>query len=184
MNLQKTINLANKKPDGPSASGSVDDTSNNCSGIPDDTSNDGPSGIAGDTSTSGIVHDTPSGIAGDTANGPRGVVHDTESYLRNVLTSTLTVSRNEDIPAGPTAPPVLGLEAHTAVTAGGPKKVGTPDVPGGFQELWTVWPRKHDIAKARAGYKALDPDPTLHATLVANATQWAAHYQQTVTEKR
>jgi hypothetical protein len=65
-----------------------------------------------------------------------------------------------------------------------PEKVATPDLPVGFPELWAVWPRKHDIAKARAAYKALAPDATLHATLVAKATQWAAHYQQTATEKR
>jgi hypothetical protein len=174
----------NKKPGGHAASGSVDDTSNSIRGIPDDTSNEAPSGIVGDTSTSGIVHDTPSGIADDTSSGSSGIVGNTESYLRNVLTSTLTVSRNEDTPAGPTAPPVSGLEAHTAVTAVDPEKVGTTDLPIGFQELWTVWPRKHHIAKARAAYKALAPDPTLHATLVTKATQWAVHYEQTATEKR
>ncbi|MCK1313703.1 hypothetical protein [Bradyrhizobium sp. 23] len=65
-----------------------------------------------------------------------------------------------------------------------PKKAAASDLPVGFEQLWTVWPRKHHIAKARATYKALAPDPALHATLVAKATQWAAHYQQTATEKR
>lgn len=167
----------NKKPNGPCASGSVDDTSTSVRGTSDDTSTDDPSGIAGDTSTSGIVRDTSSGIGDDTSSGSSGIVGNTESYLRNVLTSTLTVSRNECTPAGPTAPPAFGLEADTAVTAVDPGKVG-------FQELWAVWPRKHHIAKARAAYKALAPDPTQHATLVTKAAQWAAHYEQTATEKR
>lgn len=174
----------NKNPNEPAASGAVDDTAKRISGIPDDTSSNDPSGIAGDTSTSGIVHDTSCGIADDTSSGSSGIVHDTESYLRNVLTSTLTVSRNEDAPAGPTAPPVSGLKADTAETAVDPKKAAALDLPAGFEQLWTAWPRKHHIAKARAAYKALAPDATLHATLVAKATQWAAHYQQTATEKR
>jgi hypothetical protein len=173
----------NKNPDGPAASGSVGNTSKIVRGTVDDTSSDDPSGIAGDTSTSGIVHDTSSGIADDTSSGSSGIVHDTESYLRNVLTSTLTVSRNENAPAVPTAPPVSGLEAHTAATAVDPEKVATP-ARAGFEELWIIWPRKHDIAKARTAYKALAPDATLHATLVTKATQWAAHYEQEAVEKR
>lgn len=162
------------------ASGSVGNTSNSISGTLEDTSTDSPSGIAGDTSTSGIVHDTPCGIADDTSSGSSGIVHDTESYLRSVLTSTLTVSRNEDAPAGPTAPPVSGLEADTAVTAVDPEKVATV----GFEELWAIWPRKHHVAKARAAYKAMAPDAAVHAAIVSKATQWAAHYQQTATEKK
>jgi hypothetical protein len=117
----------NNKPDGPSASGPVGDTSNNSSGIPDDTSNERLSGPAGNTATSGIVDDTSCGPVGDTSSAPSGIVHGTESYLRNELTSSLTVSRNEDAPAVPTAPPVSGLEAHTAATAVDPEKVAAPD---------------------------------------------------------
>jgi len=102
-------------------------------------------------------------------------VQGSESYLRNVLTSTLTVSRNEDAPAVPTAPPVLGLEAHTAATAVDP---------GGFEELWAAYPRKHHRSKAQDAYRALAPSPALHAELVAKASVWASHYEQKATEMR
>jgi hypothetical protein len=117
----------NIKPNGPSASGSVDDTANSFRGSPDDTSNEGPSGPSGDTASSGIVDDTSSGPVDDTSSGSSGIVHGTESYLRNMPTGMLTVSRNEDAPAVPTAPPVSGLEAHTAATAVDPEKVAAPD---------------------------------------------------------
>jgi hypothetical protein len=99
----------------------------------------------------------------------------------------LTVSRNEDAPAVPTAPPVSGLEAHTAATAVDPEKVAAPDLPvsrTGFEELWATFPRKHHRSKAQAAYKALAPDASLHETLVASAVAWASHYETTGTEKK
>jgi hypothetical protein len=143
------------------------------------------SGPVGDTSTSGIVGDTSSGPVGDTSSGSSGIVHGTESYLRNELTSSLTVSRNEDAPAVPTAPPVSGLEAHTAATAVDPEKVAAPDLPkSGFDELWVAYPRKHDRSKAQAAYKALAPDATLHDMLVAKAIALAEHHQRNATERK
>jgi hypothetical protein len=99
----------------------------------------------------------------------------------------LTVSRNEDAPAVPTAPPVSGLEAHTAATAVDPKEAAAPDLPvsrTGFEELWAAFPRKHDLSKARAAYKALAPDTHLHDTLVAKASALADHYQSNATERK
>ena len=58
------------------------------------------------------------------------------------------------------------------------------DPAGGFEELWAVYPRKHHRAKAQAAYKALAPDPGLHATLVEKAALWASHYEQAAIEKK
>ena len=138
-----------------------------------------PSGIAGDTSTSGIADGTPSGIADDTCSGSSGIADGTESYLRTELTSSRTVSRIEDTPAVPTAPPVPGLEADTAATAVDPKAQ-----PNLFEELWAVFPRKHHRAKARAAYKALAPDETLHTDLMTAAIALAGHYEKTATDKK
>ncbi|WP_439366036.1 hypothetical protein ACNJYD_08940 [Bradyrhizobium sp. DASA03005] len=128
-----------------------------------------------DTAISGPVDDTSAGPVGNTASVPSGPVDSTESCLRNPLTSGLTVSRTENTPAVPTAPPVSGVNADTAETAGDP---------GGFEELWAVFPRKHQRAKAQAAYRALAPSAALHATLVTRAAAWASHYQQTATEKK
>jgi hypothetical protein len=145
------------------------------------------SGPVGDTATSGIVGDTSSGPAGDTSSAPSGIVHGTESYLLNVPTGTLKVSRIEDAPAVPTAPPVPGLEADTAATAVDPQNVAAPDLPvsrTGFEELWATFPRKHHRSKAQAAYKALAPDANLHETLVARAVAWTSHYETTGTERK
>jgi hypothetical protein len=177
----------NKNPTGPLASGPVDDTANNFRGPSDDTSNEGHSGPVGDTSTSGIVHGTSSGPVGDTSSGSSGIVHGTESYLLNVPTGTLKVSRNEDAPAGPTAPPVSGVDADTAVTAVDPKDVAASDLPlsrTGFEELWAVFPRKHDRSKAQAAYKKLAPDTDLHNALVEKAAALAEHYRRNSTEPK
>ncbi|MGQ3276908.1 MAG: hypothetical protein ACT6WE_10130, partial [Shinella sp.] len=57
------------------------------------------SGIAGDTSTSGIVHDTSCGIADDTSRGSSGIAGDTETYLPKPADKpVLQVSRNVDTP--------------------------------------------------------------------------------------
>jgi hypothetical protein len=181
---QKTLAI-NKKPNEPCASGPVDDTSRNPSGLPDDTSNEGPNGPVGNTAASGIVDDTSGGPVDDTSSAPSGIVHGTESYLRNMPTGMLTVSRNEDAPAVPTAPPVSGLEAHTAATAVDPEKVAAPDLPvSGFEELWAAFPRKHDRSKAQAAYKNLAPDTGLHHELVTKATALAEHYEKTATERK
>jgi hypothetical protein len=134
-----------------------------------------PRGTPDSTSTSGTVDSTPSGAAQGTSTASSGTAHGTESYLRNMSTDMLTVSRIEDTPAVPTAPPVSGLEADPAASAVDP---------GGFEALWAVFPRKHQRAKAQAAYKALAPDAALHADLMASAIAWAAHYEKTATEKK
>jgi hypothetical protein len=144
-------------------------------------------GLAGDTATSGIVDDTTTGPVGNTSSASSGIVDGTESYLRNELTSSLTVSRNEDAPAVPTAPPVSGLEADTAATAVDPEKVAASDLPSsrtGFEELWAAFPRKQDRSKAQAAYKKLAPDTDLHDALVAKAIALAEHYQKNATERK
>jgi hypothetical protein len=136
----------------------------------------------GNTSTSGPVDGTSSGPVDGTSTAPRGPVDGTESYLLNVPTGTLKVSRNEDAPAVPTAPPVAAPAGSTAASAVDPKEVAAPL--SGFEELWAVYPRKHHRSKAQAAYKALAPSPALHSELVTKASVWAAHYQQTATEMR
>jgi hypothetical protein len=59
------------------------------------------------------------------SKSPRGIAGDTQTYLRNLLTSRLTVSRNEGTPAVPTAPPVSSLEADPAATAVDPQRCGS-----------------------------------------------------------
>jgi hypothetical protein len=145
------------------------------------------SGPVGDTAASGIVDDTSSGPVGDTSSGSSGIVHGTESYLLNVPTGTRQVSRTDDAPAVPTAPPVSGLEAHTAATAVDPKEVAALDLPlsrTGFEELWAAFPRKHERSKAQAAYKKLAPDADLHSALVVKATALAEHYRQNSTEQK
>jgi hypothetical protein len=137
------------------------------------------SGIADDTSTSGIAGDTPSGIADDTSSAASGIAGNTESYLRNMSTDMLTVSRNEDTHAVPTAPPVCGLEAATAATAWDPEAQ-----PVRFEELWAAFPRKHQRAKAKAAYDKLAPNESLHADLVTAAAALAAHHEKNGTEKK
>jgi hypothetical protein len=138
-----------------------------------------PGGIVDGTSTSGIVDGTPSGIADDTSNGSSGIADGTESYLRNMSTDMLTVSRIDGTPAVPTAPPVPGVNADTAASA-----VDPGSAKSAFEELWAVFPRKHHRSKAQAAYKALAPDAELHANLVASAIAWAAHYERAATEKK
>ena len=87
----------------------------------------------------------------------------------------------------PTAPPVSGLEAHTAATAVDPEKAAAPDLPSsrtGFEELWAAFPRKHERSKAQAAYKKLAPTTGLHETLVVKATALAEHYRQNSTEQK
>jgi hypothetical protein len=137
------------------------------------------SGTLRGTSTSDAQEGTSCGPLAGTASGRSGAPEGTESYLRNMSTDMLTVSRIEDTPAVPTAPPVPGLAADTAATAVDPKIEPNP-----FEDLWAVFPRKHHRSKARAAYKALAPDDALHTHLVASALALAEHYNATGTEKR
>jgi hypothetical protein len=91
----------------------------------------------------------------------------------------LTVSRNEDTHAEPTAPPAPGIKADPAVTALDPEKVAS-----GFDELWAAFPRKHERSKARSAYETLAPDADLHAKLVARALALADHHSTHGTEQR
>lgn len=161
------------------SSGPTSDTSNSPSGPSYGTSSKQLSGLVGDTATSGPVGNTSCGLVDDTSSASRGTVGDTESYLRNTLTSVLTVSRNEDAHAVPTAPPVSGLKADPAETALDPEKMA-----GGFEELWAAYPRKHHRTKARTAYEDLAPDADLHAKLVGRALAWSEHYSAHGTEQK
>lgn len=55
---------------------------------------------------------------------------------------------------------------------------------GRFEQLWAIFPRKHQRAKARAAYEALAPSQELHADLLASAGAWATHYEKTATDKK
>lgn len=138
-----------------------------------------PSGPPDGTSTSGPVDGTPTGPVDGTSTASRGPPDGTESYLRNMSTDMLTVSRNEDTHAVPTAPPVPGLEADTAATAWDPEAQ-----PVRFEELWAAFPRKHKRSEAKAAYTALAPNEALHAALVAAATALAAHHEKNGTDKK
>jgi hypothetical protein len=138
-----------------------------------------PRGALEGTSASGTLEGTSSGSPDGTSTASSGALGGTESYLRNMSTDMLTVSRIDGTPAVPTAPPVSGLEADTAATAVDPKAKSNL-----FEDLWAVFPRKHHRSKAQAAYKALAPDAELHANLVASAIAWAAHYEKTGTDRR
>lgn len=133
------------------------------------------SGAHEGTSTSGAREGTPGGALEGTSTTPSGAHEGTQTYLRNMPTGMLTVGMNEGTPAVPTAPPVPGLEADTAASAVDP---------GGFEQLWSAFPRKHQRAKGRTAYKALAPNTELHADLMIAAVALAAHYEKTNTEKR
>jgi hypothetical protein len=133
------------------------------------------SGTPEGTSTRGTLKGTSSGTLLGTSTAASGTQEGTESYLRNMSTDMLTVSRIDGTPAVPTAPPVSGLEADPAASAVDP---------GSFEELWTVFPRKHHRSKARAAYNALAPDAALHAHLLVSAIALAAHYEKTATDKK
>jgi hypothetical protein len=133
------------------------------------------SGTLEGTSTSGTPEGTSRGSPEGTSTASSGTPEGTQTYLRSMSTDMLTVSRIEDTPAVPSAPPVVGQKPDTAATA---------VVPEGFEELWNAFPRKHQRAKARAAYNALAPDQALHARLVVLVTAWAEHYAKTGTEKQ
>lgn len=133
------------------------------------------SGAPEGTSTTGALEGTSSGALEGTSTGASGALEGTQTCLRGMSTDMPTVSMNEDTHAAASPPPVGGLEATTA---------GTARDPDGFEELWAAYPRKHHRSRAQAAYRALAPSPVLHATLVTKAAAWAAHYQQTATERK
>jgi hypothetical protein len=46
-----------------------------------------------------------------------------------------------------------------------------------FDELWNAYGRKQERSKAKAEYRRLDPNPTLHAQIVRAASDWTAAYK-------
>lgn len=94
-----------------------------------------------------------------------------ESYLPYPADKAgLRVSRNE-FEAAPVAPLADGLGAAAA----GPAS-------GGFEEFWSIWPRKHGKAAARVAYGRVDE--TDHDTIAAAARAWAEHYSKHDVEKK
>jgi hypothetical protein len=130
------------------------------------------SGTLHGTSTSGTLQGTSEVPRTEPLEGASGTLQVTESYLQDRLTSRSTEVELNDTPA----------DAGVALEGGNP--VGSAVDPGSFEELWAAYPRKHQRSKAQAAYKALAPNPGLHAILVEKAAQWAAHYEQTGTEKK
>jgi hypothetical protein len=53
-----------------------------------------------------------------------------------------------------------------------------------FEELWAVFPRKHQRSKARAAYDMLAPNQVLHTQLLERAMAWAEHYETTGADKK
>ncbi|PRH86918.1 hypothetical protein C5L14_16665 [Labrys okinawensis] len=143
------------------------------------------SGIVGDTSTSGIVHDTSCGIAGDTSSACSGIVSDTQTYLPSLPTGRRTGSRN---PEGEgTHAPASGDGAAVAdapLPAPPPGARDPKKTESGFEQLWAAWGNKRDKHKAKAAYTNLKPAPELHERLVAQATAWTEAYARNGTEKR
>lgn len=113
------------------------------------------SGIADDTSSRGIAHDTPvisdRGIAHDTASSPRGPAHDTESDLL-----PLTGVRGE---VGKPTP------AHGAGLAAGHRSAG-------FEEAFREYGSHGDLEAASAIWATLNPTSELAAHIIAQATSW------------
>jgi hypothetical protein len=134
-----------------------------------------PSGAPEGTSTSCTLEGTSSGSLEGTSTASSGTPQGTESYLPNMSTDMLTVSRIDGTPAVPAAPPVSGLEADPAASAVDP---------GSFEELWNAFPRKHQRAKARMAYNALTPDRELHDRLVKSAMALAKHHEVIGTDKK
>ncbi|MGQ3214680.1 hypothetical protein [Shinella sp.] len=128
------------------------------------------SGIAGDTSTSGIVHDTSCGIADDTSRGSSGIAGDTETYLPKPADKpVLQVSRNVDTPD---PLPSDGLAATAA---------GSRDP---FEGFWNAFPRKYQKPKARSAWSNLAPDVSTAERIIAAASAWAAHYEKHPIDKK
>jgi hypothetical protein len=88
----------------------------------------------------------------------------------------LKVSRNDNTPAAPTAPPVAGLEAATAGTAGVPENA--------FDRFWNAYPRKHQRRKAEPAWNKIDPSPKLAEHIIEAAAALADHHAEHGTEKK
>lgn len=120
------------------------------------------SGIAGDTSASGIADNTSCGIADDTSTGSSGIAGDTKTSLTLTgLQAELHVG--EKFEAAPVAPPAVGLAATAAGSASG----------GGFPEFWSAWPRKHGKKAAHSEWKKITHDVDI---VIETARIWADHY--------
>lgn len=65
--------------------------------------------------------------------------------------------------AAPVAPLADGLVAAAACPAS-----------GGFEEFWSIWPRKHGKAAARTAFGKVDAG--LHDSILVAASAWAEHY--------
>jgi hypothetical protein len=117
----------------------------------------------------------------------------------NVPTDLSSASGEPEIAAEVTSPSPLAALAVKATTpnpayvaglqAGLCKEGPAPPPPGGlggppaapardpFDEVWNAYGRKQQRSKAKAEYRKLDPDPTLHANLVRAAADWTAAYE-------
>lgn len=73
--------------------------------------------------------------------------------------------------AAPVAPLADGLEAVAAVPAS-----------GGFDQFWSIWPRKHGKAAARVAFGKIDA--AVHPSLLDAARAWAEHYAKNDTDKK
>jgi len=84
----------------------------------------------------------------------------TESRLQ---ASLHVVGNGFDDAASP--PPTGGLKATAAVPSSG----------DGFDEFWSIWPRKHGLKRARAEWAKITHDVDI---IISAAGDWAAHYQR------
>jgi hypothetical protein len=137
-----------------------------------------PSGMAGNTSTSGIVGNTSEVLRAIPLESPSGIAGDTESYLRSSLTSELTESRNQNTPAA-IAPPdgLTPVAAHAAVA---PKE----ETKKSFDEIWDAWIRHDKRPDAKDAYKAIAPSPALHQRILEAAKAWTETYAAIGTQRR
>jgi hypothetical protein len=75
---------------------------------------------------------------------------------------------------GPAPPPPLG----------GPAEPPAAPARDAFDELWNAYGRKQERNKAKAEYRKLDPDPTLHTKIVRAAADWTATYEAQARPKK
>ncbi|WP_427024862.1 hypothetical protein ACP4J4_02675 [Aureimonas ureilytica] len=55
---------------------------------------------------------------------------------------------------------------------------------GGFDAFWSLWPRKHGKANAKAAWSKLAPEPSLQEAILIAAHSWAEHYAAHSVEKK
>ncbi len=128
------------------------------------------SGIADDTSASGIAGDTSCGIADDTSRSDSGIAGDTKTYL-HVPADKAGIHEGSMFSAPATPPLSDGLKATDAGSAEG----------DGFDEFWKIWPRKHGLKKARAAWGKISAKANV---IITAASAWAEHYQKHATDKK